>query len=1210
MTRTILSLLTVLVGTSVVAQFSDANPVFESDVKYPRRLWFDDLNGDSALDAIAMDGNVLSWWPNNGQGDFPERRFIFSQQHNEVHTMSSVDLDGDGDKDILTSKGWWANDGIGHFTFMHAINTYLVLVTHGDVDGDGDIDLIARTGVQVGNIVVTFFGTVLNDGLGNFSDGFSLGPQPTGTMYGVLHDLDGDGDQDLVLGGQASYVGYYPNLGGGTFGARVSIPLYTGGRPHVADMDGDGDADLVVAGASPGARWFANNGSAVFAIADTLTTSTASVEFFSGDVTGDGAVDHGVSTGTTCNARLGINGGDGLSWTTLVLEDFAGYNLVGTRYAFADVDGDGDTDVGIIHGLGMIAWYPNAGGGTFGARRRIGHVLSGGAGLSVVDLDGDGDLDVAAAANYGDWITLYRNQGNGTFDQQEVVMEHLDQVSMCRAADLNGDGIPELFTNKPQAAILWNNGTGQFTPATLPNNGTAILAADLDGDQDQDLIGTGLWYRNDGGGLFAEVAEPLFAIAGAPPRHAADLNGDGIVDVLCSGNSLVALINDGNGVLAAITSTTSAPIAVGDVADMDQDGDRDLVALIGTQVHAFLNDGTGSFTQVQLTQTDVGMPRHIVASDLNADGYPDVVWARSNGYDHKTFANLNNGDGTLGGTFIVDPIAESTDALAMADINGDLVPDLVASRFHSITWRENLFYHEYRAQGEVFKDFDQDGARDPLEPPQAFAPIRTDPAGVLSWTNSFGRFDLAVDSGTTYQLWPQLPFNLQVTTTPDTAVFQANDTTPIVDSLDFGIGPVVNLHDPALHVTHGALRCDSETYVQVDVDNVGSSVLTGVTVQLQLDPDVLILASLPPADSIVANTIHWSLDSLPWFAIRQFAAFVRVGPVGSSAQLEAEVRFDSTSDTLSWLGGTTVVSCAYDPNDKQVLPEGVGIHHAIPIDQEWLDYTIRFQNTGTDTAFHVLLIDRLSDQLDWASMEILGTSHALTDIHIETDGALHFRYAHINLPDSGANMAGSQGFVRFRMRPLPGVPHLTIIANSAEIYFDLNPAVITNTVFNTLVDCGLHEATITAPAVDLLEAGPGEAYQWFLNGQALPGATTAQLVPVANGDYTVQVTTEYGCVALSDPYTYLSTSVPAGEDAHGPLLVPNPMDQGTVLWLGGDVPAGARVELLDATGRVVRTWSVAGDRLPIERQGLEAGVYMLHLHGMGAGTHTLRLVVR
>src|SRR5690606_37559908 len=77
---------------------------------------------------------------------------------------------------------------------------------------------------------------------------------------------------------------------------------------------------------------------------------------------------------------------------------------------------------------------------------------------------------------------------------------------------------------------------------------------------------------------------------------------------------------------------------------------------------------------------------------------------------------------------------------------------------------------------------------------------------------------------------------------------------------------------------------------------------------------------------------------------------------------------------------SSVITCAYDPNDKQVEPIGFGESHAVDIHTEWLHYIIRFQNTGTDTATNVLITDALDQNLIPSSLQIIGSSHDLSEI--------------------------------------------------------------------------------------------------------------------------------------------------------------------------------------------------------------------------------------
>lgn len=139
---------------------------------------------------------------------------------------------------------------------------------------------------------------------------------------------------------------------------------------------------------------------------------------------------------------------------------------------------------------------------------------------------------------------------------------------------------------------------------------------------------------------------------------------------------------------------------------------------------------------------------------------------------------------------------------------------------------------------------------------------------------------------------------------------------------------------------------------------------------------------------------------------------------------------------------------SYDPNDKTGFPLGVGTKHFIEQNQE-LDYIIRFQNTGTDTAFKVVIQDVLDKNLEASTLRLGVSSHAYTTQWKGKD-TISFIFDNILLPDSFVNEAKSHGFIRFKIAQKKDLPIGTILKNQAGIYFDFNEAVITNTTFHTL----------------------------------------------------------------------------------------------------------------------------------------------------------------
>ena len=136
---------------------------------------------------------------------------------------------------------------------------------------------------------------------------------------------------------------------------------------------------------------------------------------------------------------------------------------------------------------------------------------------------------------------------------------------------------------------------------------------------------------------------------------------------------------------------------------------------------------------------------------------------------------------------------------------------------------------------------------------------------------------------------------------------------------------------------------------------------------------------------------------------------------------------------------------SYDPNDKRSQPAGYGEDNLIAQNTD-IEYHIRFQNTGTDTAFTVVVEDVLSSALDISSVVPGASSHPY-EFDIDNGRKLKFTFNDILLVDSTTNEVASNGFVKFRVSQMPDLPLSgwgTRIYNDAEIYFDFNAPITTN----------------------------------------------------------------------------------------------------------------------------------------------------------------------
>jgi|TARA_R110000737_G_scaffold182215_1_gene205593 uncharacterized repeat protein (TIGR01451 family) len=151
-----------------------------------------------------------------------------------------------------------------------------------------------------------------------------------------------------------------------------------------------------------------------------------------------------------------------------------------------------------------------------------------------------------------------------------------------------------------------------------------------------------------------------------------------------------------------------------------------------------------------------------------------------------------------------------------------------------------------------------------------------------------------------------------------------------------------------------------------------------------------------------------------------------------------------------------ILGNSYDPNDKNVSATTI----ISPSVQDELTYTIRFQNTGTAPAQDVYVLDTLSANLDWTTFKMINASHDMQLIDLG-NGVMKFNFPGIWLPDSTTNEPLSHGEFTYSIKENVGNGVGSQILNTAHIYFDWNPAIVTNTTFNENNVLGLSENEIS-----------------------------------------------------------------------------------------------------------------------------------------------------
>ena len=265
----------------------------------------------------------------------------------------------------------------------------------------------------------------------------------------------------------------------------------------------------------------------------------------------------------------------------------------------ADLDGDGDKDVlSASRDDSKIAWYENQGNGSFGKQRVIDDQAREAKIVYASDLDGDGDIDVLSASGDEDKIVWYENQGNGIFGGENIINTGAGSAEALYTIDIDGDGDQDVFSDyfSFRGGIVWydNNGDGTFGIGKTLEVGLSsvksIFSADLDGDGNLDMLSASsgnedqiTWHRNQGNGDFGPPNIISSSVNGANSVSAADLDGDGDLDVISSAqdnNRIFWHENLGNGIFGdqeIISASVFRPQLVF-VADLDGDGDKDVLS--------------------------------------------------------------------------------------------------------------------------------------------------------------------------------------------------------------------------------------------------------------------------------------------------------------------------------------------------------------------------------------------------------------------------------------------------------------------------------------------------------------------------------------------------------------------------------------------------------------------------------------------------------
>jgi len=538
--------------------------------------------------------------------------------------LAVADIDADGDLDIVVGNPpgssprvlWienvspvdWDVHSIGELFDSGGVTDMAV----DDLNGDGLIDVVWIS-ASSGSVF-----QFINANNGSSWSGNWVAPwyAPVVARAVSIHDLDGDGDKDILpasLDDDGSLV-WFANSGGDY--PSYSIRIIDSDGPYdvdlfsdieAGDVDGDGDLDVLASlkYTAGGVMVFWRNRRCHSRFksdpAEDIRTGLAdprAVEV--ADVNGDGLQDviTALWDGGEINAYVSLDPAANLWWESNVTTGFTRARDV----SVADVNGDGDMDIlGAAVGADAVHWWENDGGGIPGWT--VNTVLEGYDGAHRVepaDFDRDGDIDLAVCAfDEDNWAWLENTNGMGTV-WTRMDFPPLDGAFDLVVGDLNFDGAPDIVATGYHDNEIWaalnpmpgGSTWGMIAVAQGVNGPRGADLGDVDGDGDLDIVAVirndsdVLWFENDGTGIGWTQRTASASFPDGAAVRAVDLDQDGDTDIVATGQSariVNAWINSSNG-----ASWTLWPVAVAlesawdlDVADVDNDGRMDLIVAAG-----------------------------------------------------------------------------------------------------------------------------------------------------------------------------------------------------------------------------------------------------------------------------------------------------------------------------------------------------------------------------------------------------------------------------------------------------------------------------------------------------------------------------------------------------------------------------------------------------------------------------------------------------
>jgi hypothetical protein len=1056
-----------------------------------------DYNNDG-LDDIIGTGATINFYKNTGAGNFSidttmkvDTTVTFSYRH-----IDTVDLNNDNKVDIVvsvlnsSSDRYYCfalyNKGQGRFSRPYNLNStfsviagtissqYTVRLKVVDYDNNGTKDISFVTSSNGTN-------TLLNNGNNAFSTLSNT------NLNNDIADIDNDGDYDGYFVSTSNL--YLRINGGATYTNKLIGNMLNVKFTKFVDVDGDNKVDILCGKSvlnyekliSDNLYYYKNIDGSNFV--KTLIDSTVNNPYkdaYISDINMDGKKDVvGLYMSLSCQTNYSIVKyiADSNRYEKEWFIQFGRYNY----NKWVDIDNDALPDYVYNYGKNSkLFWLKNKGHMQLDKPRVLLDSLpyqncASAYDLTAInfdDINNDGLTDIYGCLE-GKFFSS-QNLGN----QKYAPYNYIDslnfyitytapayslQYNNILFVDINSDNIDDIIyvssysVNKVYYSL--SSGNGKFSRMYEVSNtlmkrtiGVShpldLVVQDMDNDGRNDLlyypaVGDNLlfWFKNNGNTTFTE-------------------------NFFYDNNNLVVnntQLQSNNGLYVNVT-------------DINNDNKPDLISN-----HKWIpSQSNGKYTTLRLLINNKYTAEKNYQPDfydLNNDGKKDLImhniFGPSESNDSLFFhKGLGNGVFDSVSRFIykksINNIAPLTYSKTYLDIDGDNDLDIscvdYAYSHGSLLILENKLNDNNTINVQCFWDKNQNKIWDNGEQPLNNQKIYSDIATQFAITNDSGSVSFYLPNGGSHNVYYKSNFLWKPTTDSTYNISLPQD---MIRKYLIGLKPNNLVDSFTVSLVASPSRCQRNSNLWITVNNLGNTIISGADT-LKINSLLTYISAVPVEQNIDATTKYWSVNNLNPTSNYNILADVRnpnVVSITDSAKIRTYFIGKSTGFSqykLSTDTYTNRISCSFDPNFKTV--EGIGVSKdSFTLKTNPIEYTIHFQNTGSDTAYKVVITDTIDTNLDISTIVIISSSHQVnTNVK---NSVVSFDFNNINLVDSVTNERLSHGYIRFRISPKINVINNITVKNNAHIIFDFNDAVRTNTTKIILVD------SLTGSSASFLSAG-------------------------------------------------------------------------------------------------------------------------------------------